>query len=510
MSFNLVDEPFIPCILEDGRNEEFSLTGIFENATRIREIRDESPLVTAAIHRILLAILHRVIAGPKSRKEWAKVWKAGSFPVDQIRKYLNENRDCFDLLSESRPFSQDKTLHTSKHSPISRIAKELASGNNATLFDHTSIDQSISFPLKKVARLLIAEQSFAIGGGKSERGYTTSGPVIGGIFVLVLGENLFETLTLNLLVYNSDKPIVRLEDDAPSWETQNQITTESPRGYLDLLTWQSRALRLCVEEASDPSRITSIDYAQGRAFNPHDNFYEPFFPHRPDKDGVMRPHRFNTYRSLWRESGSLFAWARSEYGGILRHLSELTSEEFIPCSTRRKLAAIGVCNDKARVDFWRHEVMPLRTEYLVDEGLLQALQTILDLTEKVAGSLKWAGRIAAKETLKSGEGEPDKDRVSDYYESLAPDRLYWSRLETPFYRLLVDLPDAESKDNEIVKWFHDVLCPTAHNAFDKTFGQCDGPSRQLKAAAIGGRELRMGLGRLRPDKLTSSTSTMEA
>ena len=80
--------------------------------------------------------------------------------------------------------------------------------------------------------------------------------MISGFSVLANGENLFETLALNLVIYDSanNKPIVSVSDgkDIPFWEREQSLTQSSieekdgtfPLGYLDYLTWQSRRIKL--------------------------------------------------------------------------------------------------------------------------------------------------------------------------------------------------------------------------------------------------------------------------
>ena len=53
-SFNLIDQPFIPCVTREGQHAEFSLLETLTRAHEIRELCDESPLVTIALHRLLL------------------------------------------------------------------------------------------------------------------------------------------------------------------------------------------------------------------------------------------------------------------------------------------------------------------------------------------------------------------------------------------------------------------------------------------------------------------------
>lgn len=61
--FNLIDEPWIPCIALDGQSIEYGIRDTLLKAHELREICDDSPLVTVALHRLLLAILYRIHSG---------------------------------------------------------------------------------------------------------------------------------------------------------------------------------------------------------------------------------------------------------------------------------------------------------------------------------------------------------------------------------------------------------------------------------------------------------------
>ena len=62
-SFDLIHERWIPCITPGGQTEELGLQDVLVNAHRLQEVYDESPLVTAALYRLLLTILHRIHCG---------------------------------------------------------------------------------------------------------------------------------------------------------------------------------------------------------------------------------------------------------------------------------------------------------------------------------------------------------------------------------------------------------------------------------------------------------------
>jgi CRISPR system Cascade subunit CasA len=96
-SFNLIDEPFIPCLTLDGKSDEYGLKHVLQEAHKIAEIRDGSPLVTMALHRLLLAILHRCLQGPKKSSARLALRNAGSFNADRIGAYFEKWHDRFDV-----------------------------------------------------------------------------------------------------------------------------------------------------------------------------------------------------------------------------------------------------------------------------------------------------------------------------------------------------------------------------------------------------------------------------
>ena len=65
-SFNLCDEPWLPCIRLDGRAVELGLYDMLMQAHTLRELLGETPLETAALHRLLLAVLHPRSSGQRT------------------------------------------------------------------------------------------------------------------------------------------------------------------------------------------------------------------------------------------------------------------------------------------------------------------------------------------------------------------------------------------------------------------------------------------------------------
>src|SRR5688572_1146322 len=105
LNFNLIDEPWLPSIRLDGMPVELSLWETLREAPRLRELQGETPLVTAALYRPLLAILHRVF-GPHRRREWQQLWQAGQWDETALEAYFRQWRSRFDLFEAEHPFYQ--------------------------------------------------------------------------------------------------------------------------------------------------------------------------------------------------------------------------------------------------------------------------------------------------------------------------------------------------------------------------------------------------------------------
>ena len=517
LSFNLIEEPFIPCLRTNGQTEEYNLRDVLLKSHEIAELRIASPLVTIAIHRLLLAVLHRCYQGPKKPADRLAIRHAEVFDADRIEKYLAKWTDRFDLFHSQFPFYQRAGFATAEPSGINRLAQELSRGNNAALFDHTTDDPPPAMTPAQAALLVVAEQAFAVGGGKSDTGNTTHAPLVSGAVVLVRGESLFETLWLNLTVFGGRHPVASLDDDAPVWERPPlapHVQPARPRGYLDYLTWQSRTLLLQPEVENDRIVVRRVFYAQGRKLESATGFYDPMMAYsRSERDGD-RPVRFNEFRDLWRDSSALFQFGETDqFKGptTLHTLSSFELGEVLPRSARHKLSLFGLCTDKAKVNFWRHETLPLPLAYLDNQELVVWLKLALKLTEEVASeALRQAAKTAIESRLMAQAGQrPDQNRVGHLLDSFAPLPLYWSRLELPYREMLVALAEPISnRDALIRRWFFDTLRPAALDAFENTIGRIDG-GRDMKAVTIGRRSLHGLLKKIQTDNRISDREKKE-
>jgi len=514
-SFNLLDEDWIPCRVDDGKRQELSLVNALCQSHKAREILHPSPLITVALHRLLLAILHRVY-GPSDWRAWQKIWERGSFDEIPIRKYLEQWRRRFDLFDEKYPFYQTSGVSFDHATSVAKLVHELASGANKTLFDHTLADRPPVLSPAEATQFLISHQAYAVGGtGSHEKGceqdkYAKNSFLVKGATLLAIGRNLFETLLLNLVHYNPDdeEPFAfDANKDIPAWERDEDVRPADrlPDGYLDWLTWQSRRIRL-KPEIDVQGRLGVREAVIMKGYQLPDNQWrygrETMIAFRMNKKAIANHEpwlalAYTEDRALWRDMLSLIQSVgdKSVRPKTVDWLADLRNRGVFAGSRAYHLSAYGLCSSKASVIFWRHETLPLPLEFLSSQELVSTLKSALTLAEDAGRVLRESAWHLAKLALIPEESkEPGKEAkkdINNMCDELSPGRLYWSRLETPFRRMLEDLPGDTSTDSHgsivhgahcLPKWT-DSIRRVALEAFDVASAAIGESARALKARA---------------------------
>ncbi|MGQ9851036.1 MAG: type I-E CRISPR-associated protein Cse1/CasA, partial [Aggregatilineaceae bacterium] len=297
-SFNLVDSPWIPCITLRGDTVQVGLLDALLRAHELREITDPSPLIVASLHRLALAVLHRVF-GPANRAEWGKLWNAGRWPEAPLRQYFDRWYERFDLFHPEHPFFQAQDDRVKPKSVLHLI---YSSGNNPTLFSHETDEESIALSAAEAARALLASQTFHIAGLSGlEKEKFTDAPWTRGVIFLAQGETLFQTLALNLIRYpESEGRVKSTRQDRPVWEADNPFLPEReyPLGYLDYLTWPNVRVQLIPDEDPAGIRVRYMTIAPGLRLSADQQ--DPMKLYWPAKKEGWLLLRFSEERALWR------------------------------------------------------------------------------------------------------------------------------------------------------------------------------------------------------------------
>lgn len=504
-SFNLIDKPWLPCVWkETDKREPLSLRQVLHEAHRISELYGDTPLTTAALHRLLLAILYAIFQSESEedwQELWAEMWNVGRFPREAIDAYFEEWSYRFDLFDSERPFYQmtakqfeevqrkleakpKKKAGDDRTNLVSRMVEERASLNNTTLFDHTLDKLTIS--AAEAARRLVAIQAFGLGGGKSGlpgvKNYT-AGPCTAGVLFFIEGRNLFETLTLNFL---DDETISRdippVGENLPIWAVKEppRLNQPTPNGYLDYLTWQSRRIRLIPIEVDGQLWVERMYFFPGRDM---DKLIEdPLMAFR-DTQKDRNTISLSLHRALWRNSAALLALTterqKRQCPASLDWVAGLVDDEIVKPEYLFHYMAIGLKTKQGGlIEIQRHERMPLPLKVLSNKALHKEIEGAIQDGENI-GSALGSVEVSLAEALGLVQKQ-DKDKTLKARQQLKLSARYWSRLETPFYQFMRDLPN--DPESALDTW-REVLLDAVHAAFAEGTSKLMGATNTLRPIA---------------------------
>jgi CRISPR type I-E-associated protein CasA/Cse1 len=216
------------------------------------------------------------------------------------------------------------------------------------------------------------------------------------------------------------------------------------------------------------------------------------------------PLGFRPGRELWRDSHTLLQSVaeKSERPKVLSWLDDLRQQRLLNRAQVR-VDAFGMSSSTAKIFFWRHETFPLPLAYLATDHpeLIESLEQAIRLADRVENALRSAIWNAVATALKPGKDQKklpkkERDEIDRVARSLDAQSLYWSRLETPFRKLILELPGgAAHREGQLRRWF-EILRLKARDAYRRTAGQLESSSRALRATVVGQEGLERGLGRI--------------
>ena len=493
--FDLTTENWIPAVsLKTGQVQEYNLRDLLANAQQFSDIYDSSPLVTVGLIRLLMALLYRALP-VTNFPEWQQVWDAGAFPAARIKAYLDEwqKQGRFDLFSETYPFYQAAGLQLEKCDGLNRLAEEQSSGNNSTLFDKT-IDETLKeYTPAQAARLVVAAQSFSFAGLLRREATLPEEPpfywqscyngvLLPGVTIWLNGDNLFETLMLNLVPPKSGE----LKADKPIWEEEKphqfrdklrngkKSLVYPARGPMDRFTWQSRLLRLVPEQRDGTTVVRQVCYTQGRSADLTDNSFDPMQSYRRNKTEGMSPVRLAQEKAAWRDVHALMGVSNKDKHRprSFELVAQLIREGKVEPKCLYQLNVVGMANDQAKVFLWRHDRMTVLASLLNNEERIGELQRLIQEAEEwemgkgkdrevgmarqLREKFQQVCELYLSPNYRDRDGKlnpngrkPDTKDISRLTNALDPRRAYWARLETHFQTLLLDIvdnPEGAAKD----------------------------------------------------------------
>jgi CRISPR system Cascade subunit CasA len=500
--FNLIDKPWIPCFDPYGERREYGISDTLLKAHELHEICDDSPLVTVAIHRMLLAILYRAFEGPSDMSRWKVLYKKGTLEAKgPVGEYLTKWHDRFFLFDDSHPFMQVAGLDLSEYKEngdvkkdktdgLMRLAREAPDKGGRILFDHRVGTERPEYDPKEIAKMILAAQSYsgtgvASGGkvGKQQIKPTPCqfAPCVDGLCLWLQSENLFQTLMLNLVPCDvCAKDLPAWEDDRivgsaiPSWKTPVDFT-----GPVQRFAPLSRFIRILDKGA--------MFFTNGLKANDASN--DPMKAYaRSDDSKPFTAVKLREDKATWRDAHALFSLdLRTRKPPLcLNHAARLFIDGTLSRASPPKVNVVGLATDQGKALLWRHDRMPLPVGILSSNDLMERLGLLIAEAERVGAELSnglfWSatnrktirsepvGRIQAiadlllapslelrgpgivRTSLGRAPEEAHNKSALDLSESVDPRPAYWARLEEHFFDLLERLPNDWDQAN--ANWKH--------------------------------------------------------
>ncbi|WP_431784435.1 type I-E CRISPR-associated protein Cse1/CasA [Streptomyces chumphonensis] len=322
-SFDLTTRPWVEVLRLDGTQDVLSLREVFAQAARLRRLVGDLPTQEFALLRLLLAVAHDALEGPRDIEDWSDLWSDPEC-FAPVGAYLDAHRERFDLLHPEAPFFQTAGLRTEKDEvfPLHRIVADVPNGEPFFSARLPTVER-LSFA--EAARWVVHAHAYDTSGiktGVAGDDRVKGGKVyplgvgwagqLGGVFAE--GRDLRETLLLNLVAADTAEVTFR-PGDLPAWRRPPNGpggAERAPTGLCDLYTWQTRRLRL----HHDADGVHGVVLGYGDPLSPRNQHVrEPMTawrrsPAQEKKLGtspVYLPREHDPARAAWRGLEALIA-----------------------------------------------------------------------------------------------------------------------------------------------------------------------------------------------------------
>lgn len=476
-AFFLDQDPWIPAMMVDGSYKELSLVQAFEGAEGVRRLVGTPPCVAATM-RFLLAIAH-LTRTPSKLEEWASLYRDRRGFLADCAQYVRQRREHWNLFDPDRPFGQVPGLEGTVN-PAHLMLYEAARKNNPVLTDHSLETSPRPIPPARIPAAMLAMQAF---GGSSGGGYTM-GPLAMRTVAFLEGENLAETLLLNLLVL--ERPPEEFDWGQYGRKAQERVKVRNP---VDLYLWTSRQVSLVVSECGD---VRQVRLAPGNTL-PQDLIgLDPMVVQtvtEKNKKKEKVPLRLQADVALWRNAHVLLGSVREVRLKAVDQLSRCVGREFVddrPVSLR--VCALAGDAQGPRTELWRDERIEFEPELLQEKNRmrLQEVEQAVHDAEKVASrTRKRLAGFASRYLAADQAARVEPSDVRALVEEIAPNLMdYWGAIASEGERLPMACLEADPEWRD--KWAR-TLREASLAAFDKAVERLPPSARRLRAQ-FGGKQ----------------------
>lgn len=488
--FSLLDEPWLPVRLADGRVLELGLLEVFERSGEIVALAETAPPSLVAQYRLLLAITHRALAmalGHWRDKDRAR-WYQEGLPLDAIRAYLEQWRERFWLFHPEFPFLQVTALASAeqtreKRKPWTQISLASANGNTPVVFDHSYDAAPVAISPARAITTLLGFLQFTPGGlVKTLRDADKAGALVNTAAVLPIGTCLARTLCLALHA----APRADAEPDLPAWEREAPTIAALradpllATGPNDRYTRLSRAVLFCREETG---AIRWLHFAAGLALGEDPHAPDPMASFRAGSNGLVRL-TFNEGRALWRDLPALLpnAGEGSQAAAVVQGAAALHGQLNRFESAHQPLLVAGLASDQAKLLRWRMEQIALPSSLLLEPEKALILRRCVADADSLFADLKRLATGMLAETMPESGHKDTRSRARTLVESGPLAASYFAAAERALPEVLHWI--GEGKTEQVEARWNQVLRQAAELAWQPLLQCLGGSARALRADAL--------------------------
>jgi len=507
--FNLLDEPWIVVMVDNkGSTKEVSLKELFTNAHQFKQLAGDSPTQDFAIFRVLIAVLQTVFSrfdavgeiyewlklsdetwqvvqmvdSEDTRNKmaykkalyqtWKDLWDKGEFPII-IGEYLEKYRDRFNLIDEKYPFyqvtkEQLESKGINKVKPVygktfNRTISE--SSNKQTLFSNLSNENKNLLTKAEFTRWLINFQGYTGTSDKTKYPGVQASVDKGWLFrlgcIYLSGENLFQTLMLNLIQVSNEYPEKILSNKTPIWERDfesivlSKIYQEAPNNLAELYTNWSRLVTF--DGNFDNTEICPVGLP---SFDGSNFFLEPMtlWTYSAKKgEEYYFPATHKVEKFFWRDFGALSIPSSliRHQPGIISWLDTLKEKDFISQKDRLRIIAVGLISQGAPSNIPINEILDdarVNLEVLTDkteDGWITRIEQEIEKTESAIEKtiVSFAKKVQTIRRIKSIKGVESVKGFASNVESAA-----YFAVDQPFRKWLSEINPTMDKEKQIYCW----------------------------------------------------------
>lgn len=417
MSFDVMRDPWIPCVDPGGKTAPYGIRELLLNAHSLSEVRVVSPLQEYGIYRLLTVVAMDMLR-PKDAESMGELLAAGRFDKEQVDAYIalcEKDGPCFDLFDKNKPFMQDafdpRYDGDKCVKPVSILLHDLPGGNNHIHFDHRLADTH-RFSYAECAGALCAVNVFCTAGLQGPSSINGAPPY----YALIKGRRLYESLILNCIP-DYAKPTARYAQPGPAWRSPNTRAPGEEVASVSLLEGMTlRARRICLIDSAD-GRVSKAYFQKGVHFVGYSAWRDPHTI-LAEKGSSIKP---SLDKDPWRNVAMLFA-ANEHAPLVVRQSAKLLDPE-----QSVEVVVYGVVTRQAALDIWLRDTLVAPVRMLNRIWMMDELGGYIAAAETIGGALARAMRSIAMQT--NIETSEVSGRVVQQYYASVRNRLFGAQLD---------------------------------------------------------------------------------